>query len=65
MKHFFLVDRGANINHIDNYGTFALKRELFAYNVVMLKRLLEKGADPNQTDEFGRTVSALSLQSES
>lgn len=26
---FFLVDKGANINHIDNYGIFALKRELF------------------------------------
>ena len=26
---FFLVDKGANINHLDNYGFFALKRELF------------------------------------
>ena len=25
----YLVDKGANINHIDNYGMFALKKELF------------------------------------
>jgi ankyrin repeat protein len=24
----YLVDKGANINHIDNYGNFALKREI-------------------------------------
>lgn len=49
---FYLVDKGANINHIDNYGYFALKRELFASNYAMIKRLLEKGALPDTTDEF-------------
>lgn len=49
---FYLVGKGANINHIDNYGVFALKRELFANNYNMLKQLLEKGADPNMSDEF-------------
>ena len=29
---FYLVGKGANINHIDNYGSFALKRELFNSN---------------------------------
>ena len=29
---FFLVDKGANINHMDNYGMLALKRELFNAN---------------------------------
>lgn len=53
---FFLVDKGANINHIDNYGMYALKKELWANNLPMMQRLLEKGADPNQTDEFGRTA---------
>lgn len=52
---FFLVDKGANINHLDNYGMFALKKELWANNLEMMKKLLQKGADPNQTDEFGRT----------
>ncbi len=53
---FYLVDKGANINHIDNYGFFALKRELFNNNVAMIKRLLEKGANPDTTDEFKRTI---------
>ena len=49
---FYLVDKGANINHIDNYGVFALKRELFNNNYAVIKQLLEKGANPNMTDEF-------------
>ena len=44
---FYLVDKGANINHIDNYGFFALKSELYKNNFEMMKRLLDKGADPN------------------
>ena len=51
----YLVDQGANINHIDNYGLFALKRELFRGDVVLMKKLLEKGANPDQRDEFERT----------
>jgi ankyrin repeat protein len=43
----YLVDKGANINHIDNYGMFALKRELFQANYENIKILLEKGANPN------------------
>lgn len=54
---FYLVEKhGANINHMDNYGTFALKRELFANNLPMFKQLLEKGANPNMQDEFQRSV---------
>jgi hypothetical protein len=34
---------GANINHIDNYGVFALKRELFNNNFPLFQKLLEKG----------------------
>lgn len=49
------MDHGANINQIDNYGFFALKHELFQNNAEMMKRLLKKGANPDQTDEFGRT----------
>lgn len=40
---------------MDNYGEFALKREMYANDYNLLKKLLEKGADPNQKDEFGRT----------
>lgn len=29
---FYLVGKGANINHIDNYGMFALKKELLLDN---------------------------------
>ena len=53
---FYLVEKGANINHIDNYGVFALKKELLAMNYNMIKQLLEKGANPNMCDEFQRTV---------
>ena len=52
----FLVDRGAKINHRDNYGMFALKKELYNANYENIKVLLEKGADPNNQDEFQRTV---------
>ena len=51
-----MVDQGGNINHMDNYGEFALKREMYAGDIALLTKLLEKGADPNQKDEFGRTV---------
>lgn len=35
---FFLVDtHGANMNHIDNYGSFALKKELYAGNLPLFK----------------------------
>jgi hypothetical protein len=38
----YLVQQfGANINHIDNYGTFALKRELFDNNLQGFTRLLD------------------------
>jgi ankyrin repeat protein len=40
---------------MDNYGEFALKRELYQNDYNLIKKLLEKGADPNQKDEFGRT----------
>lgn len=49
---FYLVDKGANINHMDNYGFFALKRELFQSNYQMIQRLLDKKANPDITDEF-------------
>lgn len=32
-----------------------MKREMYANDQVLIKKLLEKGADPNQKDEFGRT----------
>jgi hypothetical protein len=38
VQHF-----GANINHIDNYGSFALKRELFDNNLQGFTRLLDQG----------------------
>jgi len=47
-----LVNHGANINHIDNYGVFALKKETIGLNLQMVKRLLQAGADPNFKDEF-------------
>jgi hypothetical protein len=35
---FYLVDKHrANLNHIDNYGVFPLKKELFANNLNMFK----------------------------
>ena len=40
----YLVQQfGANINHIDNYGYFALKRELFDNNLQGFTRLLDQG----------------------
>jgi len=36
----YLVDKGANINHMDNYGEFALKRELFIGNEALFRKLL-------------------------
>ena len=49
-KAFFLIDKGANINHIDNYGVFPLKKEVMSRNLEMIKKLLDKGADPNFAD---------------
>lgn len=43
----YLVEKGANINHIDNYGMFALKKELLANDYALIKKLLEAGANPN------------------
>lgn len=43
---------GASINHIDNYGVFALKKELYSNNLVLFRQLLEKGANPDMVDEF-------------
>jgi ankyrin repeat protein len=53
----YLVQQfGANINHIDNYGTFALKRELFDNNLQGFTRLLDQGqANPDMRDEFQRS----------
>lgn len=54
---FYLAEKhGANMNHIDNYGVFPLKKELYSGNVALFKQLLEKGANPNMIDEFQRTV---------
>lgn len=54
---FYLVEKhNANINHIDNYGMFALKRELYQTNLATFRTLLEKGANPNMVDEFQRSV---------
>jgi ankyrin repeat protein len=47
------------MNHIDNYGLFPLKKELYANNLPLFKQLLEKGANPNMIDEFQRTVMHL------
>ena len=44
---------GANINHIDNYGEFALKKELFDNNLQGFTRLLDQGkANPDMRNEF-------------
>lgn len=32
---------------MDNYGQFALKKELYANDLNLIKKLLEKGANPN------------------
>lgn len=57
---FYLAEKhGANMNHIDNYGFFPLKKELYANNLPLFKQLLEKGANPNMIDEFQRTVMHL------
>lgn len=54
---FYLAEKhGGDMNHIDNYGVFPLKKELMAGNLQLFKQLLEKGANPNMTDEFQRTV---------
>ncbi len=53
---FFLVDNGGNINHMDNFGMYALKKEVMKEDIPMITKLLDKGADPNITDEFQRTV---------
>lgn len=59
---FYLAEtHHANINHIDNYGIFALKRELYNNNLPLMTRLLDKGkANANMIDEFERTVLHLS-----
>ena len=58
----YLVQKfAANINHIDNYGMFGLKKELFGNNFQAFQRLLDQGhANPNMKDEFQRTVLHLS-----
>ena len=53
---FLLAKHGADLNRMDNYGWFPLKRMLFEDNREMLGKLLEMGADPNVQDEFARTV---------
>jgi ankyrin repeat protein len=54
---FYLAEKhGADMNHIDNYGVFPLKKELMASNLALFRQLLEKGANPNMIDEFQRTV---------
>lgn len=53
---FYLATKGADVNRLDNYGFFALKREVFNNNLDRIKRLIDVGADINQKDEFQRTV---------
>jgi ankyrin repeat protein len=53
---FYLASKGADINRLDNYGFFALKKEVFENNLDRIKRLIDSGADINMKDEFQRTV---------
>lgn len=53
---FYLASKGADINRLDNYGFFALKKEVFDNNLDRIKRLIDAGADINMKDEFQRTV---------
>ena len=53
---FYLASKGADVNNLDNYGFFALKKEIFENNLERIKKLLSVGADINKPDEFKRTV---------
>jgi ankyrin repeat protein len=56
-----LAEKGADINKLDNYGFFALKREVIQGQIEMIKKLLARGADIENRDEFGRTVLHLAM----
>ena len=52
----YLLDRGANVNAVDEFAEDALIRAAGAGDVDMLQALLAKGADPHHADKGGITA---------
>lgn len=51
-----LIIRGANINHMDNSGLFALKYALIRRDQAEITRLVKEGAEINKIDNKGRNL---------
>lgn len=51
----FLLEKGVDINHHNNYGNTALHFAVINKNLNMVKLLIEKGADYNYKNIVGRT----------
>lgn len=51
-----LINEGADVNRATNYGDYSLLNSMLLFGEKEeIIFLLEQGANPNQTDEFGRT----------
>jgi ankyrin repeat protein len=59
----YLLDRGANINQIDNYGYTALHDAASAGNFEIVMCLLEHGADPDCKTVTGMTAAVIATKS--
>ena len=56
----FLLEEGADIEAIDNFGRTALMWATSWGHLKIAKFLIDKGADVNATDNDGRTVLCIS-----
>ena len=52
----FLVGKGADVNHADDFGWTALDRASESNNLEMVKILVENGADVNHANKDGNTA---------
>jgi ankyrin repeat protein len=51
-----LVDRGANLNDADSTGETPLITAVHRHDLVIMRALLQAGADPDRADSSGRSA---------
>jgi ankyrin repeat protein len=59
-----LVDRGAPVNAVDEFGASALMYAALYCDAPVVRLLLDKGADPNRADRSGATALMWSVSDE-
>lgn len=61
-----LINKGANVNYVDNFGESVLSDAIWktGTNITLVKLLIEKGADVNFCTESGKTIFSKALYSD-